>query len=105
MRKNTSPEMSERIARIEERMASMETTTKDGFANMNAQLERVHACVDRVGQKMDAAVHGDRSSPGLIVRVDRLEQNGERSRWLMRAVIGAMVTVAVGALWAVLKAG
>jgi len=49
-------------------------------------------------------IYGDNgSTPGLLVRLDRLEQDHERSRWLTRAVVGAVVTLLVGGLWALLR--
>lgn len=81
----------------------MEQANRDGFAAIAAQVKEVHTCVDCVSSKLDQTMHGDAAKPGLVVRLDRLEQAHERTRWLTRAIVGAVVTLAVGALWTLLK--
>lgn len=93
----------ERLARVEARLDSVEQTAQAGFSALSDQLKSVHACIDKVDQRIEASLHGSMAQPGLVVRLDRLEQAQERTRWLTRAIIGAVVTLAVGGLWSLLR--
>jgi hypothetical protein len=46
--------------------------------------------------------NGKKDAPGLLVRLDRLEQAQERSKWFARTVGGAAVALALAGLWALL---
>lgn len=81
----------------------MERTNAAGLNNVAERLKELHTCVDRIEQRIEANMHGDQARPGIVVRVDRLEQAHERSRWLFRLIIGAVITLSVGAVFALLK--
>lgn len=42
---------------------------------------------------------GENGNPGMLVRLDRLEQSHDRSRWLVRSIVVAVVTLAVGLIF------
>jgi hypothetical protein len=52
---------------------------------------------DRVLSKLEAAVNGN-GKPGLLVRVDRLEQQGASDRWARRRVAAAAIGAAFAAV-------
>jgi hypothetical protein len=64
-----------------------EQVCKDEFASVHAKLD-----------KLDVAIRGN-GKPGIQLRLDRLETakaNKSRLFWL---IVGAVVTLAAGALW------
>jgi len=72
---------------------------------LSVQIAALATKVDAVSDTLKSALHGsdDGSRPGLVLRLDRLEQGGERSRWLSRSLVGALVGVAVAAAWTLLR--
>lgn len=50
--------------------------------------------------RIEAFLVGDPGSdrPGLIGRVDRLEQAEERRKWAVRAAVGSAITAVMGAV-------
>lgn len=54
-----------------------------------------------------AAILGDKTdaSKGLVVRVDRLEQDSQKARWVLRSVIVAVIGLIVRLLWEALEGG
>jgi len=93
----------ERLTRVEVRLDSIDQTTREGFQGLGAQLQGMQECVHQIDAKMDASLHGVNDQPGIVVRLDRLEQAHERARWLTRAIAGTVITLVVGALWALIK--
>lgn len=76
----------------------MSETVKPGwFAPCERHLAAIHAKVDR----LDEAIRGN-GKPGILLRVDRLEQAGKRTSTLVWMVVGALVTSVSGILvaWA-----
>lgn len=43
--------------------------------------------------------NGDGSRVGLLTRIDRLEQAHGRQKWLGRTTVGALIALAVSAVW------
>ena len=86
------------------------------LAHLEAQLERVLVMLQSLSEKMadridatdswkekyDKLLYGDNGTKGLVVRLDRLEQAHERSKWLIRSVSAAVISLLVGAVWALL---
>ena len=69
------------------------------LARIEALLERLTARVEEHIAKTDETDRTVRSGErSLLVRIDRLEQSGERQRWLVRSVIAAVVVLAVRAV-------
>lgn len=61
-------------------------------------------CLERyknVDEKLDRILrHLDgNGSPGLVVRLDRLEQNERRRNWWMRSVVGGTLALAIERLF------
>ncbi len=76
----------------------MSKTVKPGwFAPCERHLSAIHEKIDR----LDEAIRGN-GKPGLLLRVDRLEQAGRRTSTLVWMVVGALVTSVAGILvaWA-----
>jgi len=93
----------ERLARVEARLDSLERMTGDGIVSLGEQLKGVHACVDALDQKISSNLHGEQQRPGIVVRLDRLEQSHESAKWLIRLVAGTVVTLVIGAIWTLLR--
>lgn len=73
---------------------------KSQQAAMLVILERLEEKLTRNSETL----FGDgKNSPGILTRVDRLEQSHERSRWALRSLLGAVMSLFAGALWALLR--
>lgn len=96
-----SPEMEEqRLARIEAQQERI-------VVLLQSLAERVEDRIDATDEwrgQIERRLHGGNGSgDGLVVRLDRVEQALERGRWLTRAIGGAVVTLVVGAAFALLR--
>lgn len=83
------------------------------LANIEAQQARTIVLLENLSKKVDDSVsssevwkhriectlHGCNGSAGLLVKLDRLEQAYDRNRWVVRALIGAVITIILGSLW------
>ena len=49
-------------------------------------------------ESMDTLLRGN-GKTGLILRVDRMEQTDKRRTWIIRTVLGAVLTLAVATVW------
>jgi len=78
---------SERLARIEEMLGGL-------LKKMDEHV--VDGAKWREEQRN--LLFGKDGGPGLVVRLDRLEQDSARARWVTRAVIGAVISLVVAAL-------
>ncbi len=56
------------------------------------QFEAIHAKLDR----LDVAIRGN-GKPGILIRLDRLEQDARRQGRLLWLIIGAVVTASASA--------
>lgn len=82
----------------QERLARIETLIESLTKKVCEFAERSDERHDRIAR----IVWGSDGAPGVIVRLDRLEQAAERSRWAVRLLIGAVVTLVAGSVWAAL---
>jgi hypothetical protein len=64
-----------------------ETVCKAEFGEIKSKLDR-----------LDEAIRGN-GKPGILLRLDRLENNELRRSRLLWLIVGAAVTLAVGGLW------
>lgn len=87
--------------KIEERLSRMEAQQERVIAITEGIAERLKR-FDAEHDKVRGMLHGDGSNGGIVVRLDRLEQAQERSRWLTRAILGALVSILVAGSWAFL---
>lgn len=88
-----------RLRCIEQREERIITVLDHLTTKMDAQLSSFSTWSD----KLDKMLVGTNGSPGLMLRVDRLEQAHERTRWFIRAFGGALISVALGAAYALVK--
>jgi hypothetical protein len=89
-----------RLARIEALMERCLTQIQ----GMSDRSEERAEKDDEWRASVDRTLHGVNGHiPGVVTRVDRLEQNTERFRWLLRAVSGALFAAISGGLWAWLR--
>jgi len=65
------------------------------------QFEAIHAKLDRLDEAI-RGTPGNGSKPGILVRIDRLEQNAHRQSRLLWLIVGAIITAGASALvaWA-----
>jgi len=82
----------------EERLARIETKLDAMIDKVNGRIEHD----DNRWNRMNRTVYGFNGSPGLLIKLDRLEQAQERSRWLMRTMVGAVAVLFVGGVWSIL---
>ena len=69
------------------------------------KVEKRHEADDARNQRVARVLYGEngkKDAPGLLVRLDRLEQAQERSKWFTRTLGASALALAVAALWALL---
>lgn len=88
----------ERLVQIERKLDRLCVTLEAHTKRFDEAQETQAEQDDRVSR----LIWGHNGTPGLVVRLDRLEQAQERSRWAARAMGGAIITLLVGGLWALL---
>lgn len=76
--------MESRMAGVEQSLARIETTLEDNLPKVTKQL------------------YGANGSPGMIVRVDRLEQSGLRTRWMLRLMIASLTSIFLAGMWSLM---
>jgi hypothetical protein len=69
-----------------------------------SQFEAIHAKLDRLDEAIRGAA-GNGSRPGILVRLDRLEQNAQRQSRLLWLIIGALLTAGASLLTAWVTTG
>lgn len=52
--------------------------------------------------KVEQLLHGKNGAPGLLVKLDRLEQSQERAKWFIRLLAAQVLALVVAAVWAML---
>jgi len=85
------------------RVAQAESLEAVRLGHAVERLDRVEAKLELLLEKLDRTLMGDLSSPGVILRLDRVEQTVERSRWFARAILGAAISALVGTIWVLLR--
>lgn len=87
--------MTDSMSNVESRLAAIETQQARVLVLLESLAKQVgdQAVADREWRaRHDLLVNGDgNGNPGLRLRVDRLEQSGERSKWALRTVAAAVV--------------
>lgn len=83
----------------EERLARIETKV-DGLHSL--VKSRIQHDDERYG-RVARTIYGHNGSAGVLIELDRLKQAQERSQWLMRTVIAAIIVLALGGLWSLVK--
>lgn len=92
------------------------TKTNDGYVGPERRSEdRVIATLAIIDNKIDAitedvselskSVNGNDGSPGLRIKVDRLEQRAKRQDWTIGATVTAMLGVVVTWLQGIFHSG
>jgi hypothetical protein len=90
----------------------MENNLQERLSKIESQQERILTLLEGLTEKLRAGADdaaaiermllGHNGTPGLVIRLDRLEQSAERSRWGMRLLAGIVLTLAAGSVWAAL---
>lgn len=83
------------VARIEGKLDALIQRVDERIRNDDARYERYARVIYGENGKVDA--------PGLMVRIDRLEQSKARHTWLMRVIIGAVISLTAGGIWTILS--
>jgi hypothetical protein len=73
-----------RIANVEQSLTRIETTLEDNLPKVTKQL------------------YGSNGSPGMIVRVDRLEQASLRTRWALRLILASLTSIFLAGVWSLM---
>lgn len=69
-------------------LAALRATVESGFARLDSRLDRLQD----TAQATDGLLRGTVEQPGLVTRIDRLEQTEARRRWTIRALVAAVFT-------------
>jgi hypothetical protein len=85
------------MGNIDQRLAEIERTQERVLVLLESLTKQVgeQATADREWRaRHDLVVSGDgNGNPGLRLRVDRLEQSAERSKWALRTVAAAVLAL------------
>jgi len=63
---------------------------------MPTQLDRIEEKVNRIESRLEG--DGSDGNPGIIVRLDRVEQTHRIAKWLTATTVGAAITSIVAAV-------
>ncbi|MCA9247356.1 MAG: hypothetical protein KDA42_09585, partial [Planctomycetales bacterium] len=77
------------VSQVDSHLSCVATQLEKDYANMHESLEKLyqfHAAHDRV-------LNGRNGQDGLLIRTDRVEQYVASSRWMIRAVVAATITL------------
>jgi len=85
----------------QERLSKIEVTQERILTLLESLSEELRSRAEE-GEAVERLLYGHNGAPGLVIRLDRLEQAQERGRWVTRAVVGAVVTLLVGGVWSAL---
>ena len=83
---------------------------EDRMANVEQSLVRIETTLTENLPKMTKQLSGNGTEdPGMIVRVDRLEQSAfrqeqtsQRTRWVIRIIVATISTIFLAGLWSLL---
>ncbi len=85
----------------QERLAKIEATQERILTLLEGMAKRLED-KEEDDKETRRLLQGSNGSPGILVRLDRVEQSQERTRWVTRAILGAVVTLIVGGFYAIL---
>jgi Tfp pilus assembly protein PilN len=89
------------MASVEQRLAEIERTQERVVVLLESLTQQVsgqQAAEREWRTRLDGLLNGDAANPGLRLRLDRLEQDSARARWVLRTLGAAVLAL-------VLKAG
>lgn len=95
----------ERLIRLEEGVRAIEMSQKMEIQQLVRTVESLRVDVHSLSEKIEEQQHGRDGKPGTLIKLDRLEQSMAQARTVVRLMGGAVVTLVVGAVWAVLTGG
>lgn len=84
----------ERLADIENKLTRCVTLLE----SLEKSQEERHRIDKEWRAKTDRLLYGKNGAPGMTVRIDRLEQSHERTKWLVRVLVAGLVSLGVGLL-------
>lgn len=88
---------------IFDRLRGVETS----IASFRAESQAEHKAMMDLVTDHHSRLHGDGSeaSPGIVTRMDRLEQTQKAQAWNMRAIWSACLAAIANAVWGLLGVG
>lgn len=92
-----------RLAAVEQNLLEVIRQQAETNALLKVLGERVN---ERVAEgrefrgMVQQTIFGDADTVGVVTKIDRLEQSHKRSKWFVRTVAGAFVSLAAAAIWA-----
>lgn len=93
------------MASVEERLNDIEKLQERTIVLLEGLGERVSSRIATTDERLarySRTIWGNNGDPGMLTRLDRLERTAERSKWLIRSALGAIITLLVGGIWAIL---
>lgn len=85
----------ERLARIEADQARMLVLME----SLTEKVERRMGETDLWRSRLERTIYGDgNGNPGHHIKLDRLLQAQDRQKWMIRAVVGGVIALAVQAI-------
>jgi len=93
------------ITKIEDRLRSLELQTQKNSTHIEAEVGNLIKLTVEIRDLIkhhETLFFGNNGNPGLVTRLDRLEQADSSRRWGLRAVITLLIGLIVKALWEVI---
>ena len=95
----------ERLIRLEEGIANCQTTYGHHLGQINDSIMGLREDVRGLQDRTDESQYGRGGKPGNVVKIDRLEQSAAQAKMIVRLLLGAVVTLCVGAVWSIMARG
>lgn len=92
----------ERLVRLEEGLASLKTAQCSHMDALNSTLLLINSQLEKLDGKLDGALHGESGRPGALMKIDRLEQSMAQAKLVVRLLMGTVISLVVGGLWALM---
>jgi len=89
----------------EERLANIERTMAETNVMVRGLIDKVDDRIEADDNRHDRlarTVYGNNGSPGVLIKLDRLEQAHLRQTWVVKIIVGVIITGITGGVWALL---
>lgn len=87
---------------VEERLAKIErcqTQNNEMLRNLTEKVEERNERNEEWMKRLSRLIYGSNGAKGVLVHLALLQDSQERTRWLMRTIMAAMIVLVAGGAW------
>mgnify|MGYP006928183538 CR=1 FL=1 len=95
----------ERLIRLEQAICNCQATQGTHLSQINDSIMGLRDEVRGLQARADESQYGTGGKPGNVIKIDRLEQSAAQAKMVVRLLLGAVVTLCVGAVWSIMARG